>query len=193
MNPQLLPANPRDDAAPWERTLVAFLAEKERRSGSRRAVESYARMLWPFFGRVGSPETVTPAHVLAWAHGIGASGREPSSATVGARIAWARTWAGVGCRSCPRTSSPKNYFGCSRTRRSTSPGVDTGRPRPQLRQRRGPAVRRGLPSLGSGDRRDARPAACSRYRQQGGRHPRRALGMGDQQRSWDRAHDSERA
>jgi site-specific recombinase XerD len=87
MNPQLLPTNARDDAAPWERTLLAFLAEKERRSGSHRTVESYARMLWPFFGRVGSPETITPAHVLAWAHGIGASGREPSSTTVGARIA----------------------------------------------------------------------------------------------------------
>jgi len=87
MNPQLLPASTRDDAAPWKRTLLAFLAEKERRSGSRRTVESYARMLWPFFGRVGSPDRVTPAHVLAWAHGIGASGREPSSATVGARIA----------------------------------------------------------------------------------------------------------
>jgi hypothetical protein len=44
-------------------------------------------MLWPFFDRVGTPDKVTPAHVLAWAHGIGASGREPSSATVGARIA----------------------------------------------------------------------------------------------------------
>ncbi|HEY8870204.1 MAG TPA: tyrosine-type recombinase/integrase [Candidatus Limnocylindrales bacterium] len=87
MNPQLLPANPREDAAGWERSLLAFLAEKERRSGSRRTVDSYARMLWPFFGRVGSPETITPAHVLAWAHGIGASGREPSSTTVGARIA----------------------------------------------------------------------------------------------------------
>ena len=54
MNPQLLPATPRDDAAGWERTLYAFLAEKERPSGSRRTVESYARMLWPFFGRVGS-------------------------------------------------------------------------------------------------------------------------------------------
>ena len=87
MNPKLLPANPRDDAAGWERTLYAFLAEKERRSGSHRTVESYARMLWPFFGRVGSPEKVTPAHVLVWAHGIGASGRQPSSVTVGARIA----------------------------------------------------------------------------------------------------------
>jgi site-specific recombinase XerD len=34
-----------------------------------------------------SPAAVTPAYVLAWAHGIGLSGREPSSATVGARIA----------------------------------------------------------------------------------------------------------
>ena len=87
MNPALLPAHLRDDVPGWTQTVVAFLAEKERRSGSRRTVEGYARMLWPFFDRVGSPQGVTPAHVLAWAHGIGASGREPSSATVGARIA----------------------------------------------------------------------------------------------------------
>ncbi len=87
MNPQLLPAQLRDDVPGWTQTVVAFLAEKERRSGSRRTVESYARMLWPFFDRVGSPDRVTPAHVLAWAHGLGASGREPSAATVGARIA----------------------------------------------------------------------------------------------------------
>ncbi len=87
MNPQLLPAQFRDDIPAWTQTVVAFLAEKERRSGSRRTVEGYARMLWPFLERIGSPDRVTPAHVLAWAHGIGASGREPSSATVGARIA----------------------------------------------------------------------------------------------------------
>jgi hypothetical protein len=84
MNPELLPATAPDDAPAWQQTVVAFLAEKERRSGSRRTVESYARMLWPFVTKVGSPDRVTPAHVLAWAHGIGASGREPSSATVGA-------------------------------------------------------------------------------------------------------------
>ena len=87
MNPQLLPAAAPDDVPGWQQTVVAFLAEKERRSGSRRTVESYARMLWPFLTRVGSPDLVTPAHVLAWAYGVGASGREPSSATVGARIA----------------------------------------------------------------------------------------------------------
>ena len=87
MDPRYLPASAPGDTAGWQQTVVAFLAEKERRSGSRRTVESYARMLWPFLTRVGSPDRVTPAHVLAWAHGIGASGREPSSATVGARIA----------------------------------------------------------------------------------------------------------
>jgi integrase/recombinase XerC len=87
MNPQLLPAQFNDGAPAWTQTVQAFLAEKERRSGSRRTVEGYSRMLWPFLSSVGSPDQVTPAHVLAWAHGIGASGREPSSATVGARIA----------------------------------------------------------------------------------------------------------
>jgi integrase/recombinase XerC len=87
MNPHYLPATARDDVPAWQQTVVAFLAEKERRSGSRRTVETYARMLWPFLLRVGSPDLVTPAHVLSWAHGIGVSGREPSSATVGARIA----------------------------------------------------------------------------------------------------------
>jgi hypothetical protein len=72
----------------WTQTVMAWLAEKECRSGSHRTVEGYARMVWPFLMQVGSPDRVTPAHVLAWAHGIGASGREPSSATVGARIAY---------------------------------------------------------------------------------------------------------
>lgn len=87
MNPRSLPAELPPDVPAWTQTVTAFLAEKERRSGSRRTVESYSRLLWPFLTSVGSPDRVTPAHVLAWAHGIGASGREPSSATVGARIA----------------------------------------------------------------------------------------------------------
>ena len=41
----------------WERTLYALLAEKERRSGSLRTVQSYSRMLRDFFGRMGK----TPA------------------------------------------------------------------------------------------------------------------------------------
>jgi site-specific recombinase XerD len=70
----------------WEEAIYAFLVEKRSRSGSTRTVESYARMLWPFF-RVATPDQVRSADVLAYAHGIGASGRVPSSTTVGARIA----------------------------------------------------------------------------------------------------------
>ena len=36
------------ETAAWERALYAFLAEKERRSGSRRTVEGYSRMLQHF-------------------------------------------------------------------------------------------------------------------------------------------------
>jgi site-specific recombinase XerD len=76
------------DASAWERALYAFLAEKEKRSGSRRTVESYSRMLQHFFGRIGrTPDQVTSPDVLAWAHGVGLSGRDPSATTVGARTA----------------------------------------------------------------------------------------------------------
>jgi integrase/recombinase XerC len=72
----------------WDQALYAFLAEKERRSGSRRTVESYSRMLQHFFGLVAkTPERVTSPEVFGWAHGIGLSGREPSSITIGARLA----------------------------------------------------------------------------------------------------------
>jgi integrase/recombinase XerC len=123
MNPQLLPANPRDDAAGWEQTVMAFLAEKERRSGSRRTVESYARILWPFFGRVGSPDKVTPAHVLVWAHGIGASGREPSSATVGARIACLSSYYRFLIRMSVTTGNPCDALERPRTVQSVARGL----------------------------------------------------------------------
>jgi hypothetical protein len=77
-----------ESAAGWERSLYAFLAEKQRRSGSNRTVESYSRMLRGFFGRVGkTPDQVTSQDVFAWAYGAGLSGKEPSSITIGARIA----------------------------------------------------------------------------------------------------------
>ncbi|HEY5472539.1 MAG TPA: tyrosine-type recombinase/integrase, partial [Candidatus Limnocylindrales bacterium] len=81
-----LPALQTGNPTPWEEAVYAFLVEKRARSGSTRTVESYARMLWPFF-RVTTPDQVRSADVLAYAHGIGASGRVPSSTTVGARIA----------------------------------------------------------------------------------------------------------
>jgi site-specific recombinase XerD len=76
------------DADEWERTLYAFLAEKERRSGSRRTVESYSRMLYHFFSTLcKTPDQVTAPEVFAYTHSIGLSGRKPSSITIGARIA----------------------------------------------------------------------------------------------------------
>ncbi len=75
-------------AGQWEQTIYAFLAEKERRSGSMRTVDSYSRMLYRFFGAVGNtPDKMVSADVFGYAHGVGPSGKKPSSATVGARIA----------------------------------------------------------------------------------------------------------
>ncbi len=74
-------------ASDWARTLYAFLAEKERRSGSLRTVQSYSRMLNDFFGRSRkTPDEVTGPDVFAWAYGAGLSGKQPSSVTIGARL-----------------------------------------------------------------------------------------------------------
>src|SRR3954468_8526108 len=76
------------DRSQWDEGFYAFLAEKERRSGSLRTVQSYSRMLQHFFAELGKgPDRVTSQDVFAWAHGVGLSGRTPSSVTVGARIA----------------------------------------------------------------------------------------------------------
>ena len=78
-----------DDTAPaWERAFYAFLAEKERRSGSKRTVDAYSRTLQRFFGRLGRPpDQVTSQEVFVFAHGRGPSGREPAAITIGARLA----------------------------------------------------------------------------------------------------------
>src|SRR5665811_2408440 len=85
---QPLPALASGDPSAWDQALYAFLIEKGNRSGSKRTVESYSRMLWPFFAERGlTPDRVKPGDVLGWVHGIGKSGRTPSATTVGARIA----------------------------------------------------------------------------------------------------------
>jgi site-specific recombinase XerC len=78
-----------DESIPaWEKAIYAFLAEKERRSGSMRTVDAYTRTLQRFFGTLGkTPEQVTPPDVFGFAHGIGPSGREPAAITIGARLA----------------------------------------------------------------------------------------------------------
>jgi integrase/recombinase XerC len=130
VNPQLLPAQLDGEIPAWTQTVVAFLAEKERRSGSRRTVEGYARMLWPFLNSVGSPDRVTPAHVLAWAHGIGASGREPSSATVGARIACLSSYYRFLIRMNIATANPCDAL----ERPKTIPSLARGLTAEQIRQ-----------------------------------------------------------
>ncbi len=78
-----------DESLPaWERAFYAFLAEKERRSGSKRTVDAYSRTLQRFFGTLGKPpDQVTSQNVFAFAHGRGPSGKEPASVTIGARLA----------------------------------------------------------------------------------------------------------
>ncbi len=77
-----------DTAIGWERAFYAFLAEKEQRSGSRRTVEGYSRMLQDFFGRSGKqPDNVTSQDIFVYAHSPGLSGKQPSAITIGARIA----------------------------------------------------------------------------------------------------------
>jgi len=81
-------AYPLEDLQGWERSLMAFLVEKERRSGSHRTVEGYSRMLQDFFGRLGkTPDEVTAQDVFVWAHGKGLSGKDPAPITIGARMA----------------------------------------------------------------------------------------------------------
>ena len=75
-------------ASGWKQTMYAFLAEKERRSGSMRTVRAYSGMLFQFFGALGkTSDDVTSPDVFSYAHSIGLSGRKPSSVTIAARIA----------------------------------------------------------------------------------------------------------
>jgi len=53
-----------------------------------RTVQSCSRVLQHFFGVVEkTPDRVTSPEAFSWAHGIGLSGKRPSSITIGARLA----------------------------------------------------------------------------------------------------------
>ena len=79
---------PGGDAGRWDQAIYAFLAEKERRSGSMRTVRAYAGMLYRFFGTLGKPtDQVVATEIFSYAHGTGPSGKKPSSVTIVARIA----------------------------------------------------------------------------------------------------------
>ena len=76
------------EADRWDQAIYAFLAEKERRSGSMRTVVAYSGMLYRFFRTLGKPpDQVTATEVFGYAHGVGLSGKKPSSVTINARIA----------------------------------------------------------------------------------------------------------
>ena len=102
---------PFQDIAGWERTLYAFLAEKERRSGSRRTVEGYSRMLQHFFGTPARPSPDADAHPQP----TGAGAREPGLLRATGRLRMVRiyreltatltaTWAQVGAGWCTKTA-----------------------------------------------------------------------------------------
>src|SRR3990172_9594136 len=64
--PRTIPARFDDSAPGGERALYTFLAEKERRSGSMRTVQSYSRMLQDFFGRLGKPSVAGTWEQRRW-------------------------------------------------------------------------------------------------------------------------------
>jgi len=122
MPPLSLPALQSGKPTAWEEAIYAFLVEKRSRSGSTRTVESYARMLWPFF-RVRTPDQVRSSDVLAYAHGIGLSGRVPTSATVGARIACLSSFYRFTIRMGLLTANPCDALERPRTVQSVARGL----------------------------------------------------------------------
>ncbi len=117
-----LPAHAPTDPSAWDQALYAFLVEKGNRSGSQRTVQSYARMLWPFF-RHTTPDRITPGDVLAWAHGIGLSGRTPSAPTIGARIAYLSSFYRFLIRMGLATSNPCDAVERPRTQPAPARGL----------------------------------------------------------------------
>ena len=108
-----------DESTPaWERAFYAFLPEKERRSGSKRTVDAYSRMLQRFFGRLGKPpDQVTSQDVFAFAYNRGPSGREPALVTIGARLACVSSFYRflirvkiVGSNPCGEMVASQRYF-----------------------------------------------------------------------------------
>ena len=93
------------DLSAWQQAMCAFFAEKDRRSGSRRTVESYSRMLQHFFGVVGTtPDRVTSPEALSWAHARGCSRPIPATRSSGTRLRKYMIAAGLPHR--PASTSP---------------------------------------------------------------------------------------
>src|SRR6478736_7330553 len=111
-------------ASGWDRSLYAFLAEKQQRSGSMRTVNAYAGMLRDFFGRAGkTPDAVGPTDAFAWAYGIGLSGKQPSPTTINARIACLSSYFRFLVRMQLMTSNPCERLERPRPRQATARGL----------------------------------------------------------------------
>jgi integrase/recombinase XerC len=117
----------------WDQALYAFLAEKERRSGSMRTPVGYSRMLRHFFGHAGKPpDRIVSADVLGWAHGVGLSGRRPSSATIGARIACVSSFYRFLIRHALVASNPCDPLERPKTQQATPRGLSADQVRQLL-------------------------------------------------------------
>ncbi len=112
------------NAGPWDKAVYAFLAEKQRRSGSNRTVQGYSGMLRHFFGTLGkTPELVTSEQVFTWAYSPGLSGLSPSSTTIGARIACLSSFFRFLIRMQMVTANPCDKLDRPKARASTPRGL----------------------------------------------------------------------
>lgn len=71
----------------WKAAAGAWLLKVEKRSGSQRTPQEYARYIGRFLASLPDPAQVTPAHVHAFVYGAGPSDNPPSASTVNVRLA----------------------------------------------------------------------------------------------------------
>lgn len=72
----------------WSAAAGAWIAEVERRSGSKRTPTEYAAYVRRFLADLpGDPATATPALAHAFAYAPGSSGKDPSPSTISVRLA----------------------------------------------------------------------------------------------------------
>jgi site-specific recombinase XerD len=71
----------------WSLVIAAFLQERGSRTGSRRTVETYARILRRFLRTVADPAAVTPLDVHCFVHAATQDARPPAPSTILTRLA----------------------------------------------------------------------------------------------------------
>jgi integrase len=75
------------DEAIWAQVVAAFLEERSARTGSRRTVETYERLIRRFVSTVPGLGAATPLSVHSFAYGPSAGGHQPAPSTVLTRLA----------------------------------------------------------------------------------------------------------